>query len=119
MAPRVATCVWDVTPELVIALDDRFGESTDAYVNGSQVWLRDDGPRGVTLEWRLHPPAGYERPPGGDTHSVFPPVALALAPRGQPPAPPQSLWGGRGALAAYGGGLGAAPPGPARGGCLG
>ena len=40
-----------------MALDDRFGEPVDAYVNGSQVWLRDDGPGGVTLEWRLHPVA--------------------------------------------------------------
>ncbi len=101
MAPLVATCVWDVTPELVVALDDGFGESTDAYVNGSQVWLRDDGPRGVTLEWRLHPVAGYQRPPGVDTYSVFPTVALAVATGAQPPAPPESLWDGLEAFAAY------------------
>ena len=38
------TCVWRASPELIVALDVRFGEPVDAYVNGSQVWLRDDGP---------------------------------------------------------------------------
>ena len=113
MASLVATCVWDVTPELVIALDDRFGESTDAYVNGSQVWLRDDGPRGVTLEWRLHPVAGYRRPPGVDTYSVFSSVALALATGAPPPAPPASLWDGLEAFSAYGDELEPAPLGQA------
>jgi hypothetical protein len=113
MAALVASCVWDVTPELVIALDDRFGESTDAYLNGSQVWLRDDGPRDVTLEWRLHPVAGYERPPGVDTYSVFPTVALALATGAAPPAPPESLWDGLEAFAAYGDELEPAPLGQA------
>ncbi len=119
MAPRVATCVWELTPELVVALDDRFGESTDAYVNGSQVWLRDDGPRGVTLEWRLHPVAGYQRPPGVDTYSVFPTVALALATGAPPPAPAESLWDGLEAFAAYGDELEPAPLGQAAADSLG
>ena len=119
MAPLVATCLWDVTPELVIALDDRFGESTDAYVNGSQVWLRDDGPRGVTLEWRLHPVAGYQRPPGVDTYSVFPTVALALATGADPPAATESLWDGLEAFAAYGDELEPAPLGQAAAASLG
>jgi hypothetical protein len=113
MAPLVATCVWVATPELVIALDERFGESTDAYVNGSQVWLRDDGPRGVTLEWRLHPVAGYQRPAGLDTYSVFPTVALALATGAPPTAPLESLWDGLEAFAAYGDELEPAPLGQA------
>jgi hypothetical protein len=119
MASRVATCVWDVTPELVVALDDRFGESTDAYVNGSQVWLRDDGPRGATLEWRLHPVAGYQRPPDVDTYSVFPTVALALATGAPPPAPPESLWDGLEAFPAYGDEVEPAPLGQATGESLG
>ena len=73
------TCVWRASPELIVALDDRFGEPVDAYVNGSQVWLRDDGPGGITLEWRLHPVAGYQRPAGIDTYEVFSTVAGALA----------------------------------------
>jgi hypothetical protein len=98
----VSTCVWRTTPELLIALDDRFGEPTDSYVNGSQVWLRDDGPGGVTIEWRLHPVAGYQRPPGVDTYDVFPAVALALATGAAPPADAGNLWEGLEAFAAYG-----------------
>src|SRR5918994_949835 len=91
-AERVPTCVWRVSSELVIALDERFGEPVDAYVNGSQVWLRDDGPGGTTLEWRLHPVAGFARPAGCSTYDLFPRVAFAVA-RGEPPlAPPESLW---------------------------
>src|SRR5688500_7847621 len=38
VADLVPTCVWRISPALVIALDERFGEPVDAYVNGSQVW---------------------------------------------------------------------------------
>lgn len=86
----------------MVALDDRFGEPVDAYVNGSQVWLRDDGPGGVTLEWRLHPVAGYRRPAGVGTYEVFAAVALAVATEATPPAPPASLWEGLEVFAAYG-----------------
>jgi hypothetical protein len=95
-------CVWRISPELVVALDEQFGEPVDAYVNGSQVWLRDDGPGGITLEWRLHPVAGYRRPPATGTYEVFAAVALALETGGTVPAPPTSLWDGLEAFAAYG-----------------
>jgi hypothetical protein len=85
-----------------MALDARFGEPVDAYVNGSQVWLRDDGPGGTTLEWRLHPVAGFRRPPGTDTYALFDSVAGALAAGDVPPAPPEELWDGLEAFAAYG-----------------
>lgn len=94
--------MWRLTPELVVALDDRFGEPTDAYVNGSQVWLRDDGPGGATIEWRLHPVAGYQRPPAVATTEVFPTVALALARSEEPVRPAASLWDGLEAFPAYG-----------------
>jgi hypothetical protein len=101
--PRlVAAAVWRARPELIVALDDRFGEPVDAYVNGSQVWLRDDGPGGVTLEWRLHPVARYHRPAGVGTFEVFSATALALATGGTPPAPLEALWDGLEAFAAYG-----------------
>jgi hypothetical protein len=100
-AERVPTCVWRVSPELVVALDERFGEPVDAYVNGSQVWLRDDGPGGTTLEWRLHPVAGYVRPAGCSTYELFPSVALALARGEEPLAPPESLWDGLEAFPAF------------------
>ena len=86
----------------MVALDDRFGEPTDAYVNGSQVWLRDDGPGGITLEWRLHPVARFGRPDGIDTYELFSTTALALATGGTPPAPPEQLWDGLEAFAAHG-----------------
>ncbi|HZT65878.1 MAG TPA: hypothetical protein VFA11_08820 [Acidimicrobiales bacterium] len=98
----VPTCVWRVTPELVVDLDTRFGEPVDTYVNGSQVWLRDDGPGGVALEWRLHPAAGYRRPDGVATEEVFATTALALATGGDPPAPLDRLWDGLEAFPAYG-----------------
>lgn len=99
---RSATCVWRATPALIVALDERFGEPTDAYVNGSQTWLRDDGPGGVTLEWRLHPVASYERPKDLDTYEVFSAVALALGTGGSAPSPVDALWDGLEAFPAYG-----------------
>ena len=98
----VPTCVWRATPELVVALDDRFGEPVDAYVNGSQVWLRDDGPGGITIEWRLHPVPGFERPPTVGVHELFASVALDVARGDEPVAPVEALWDGLEAFAAYG-----------------
>ena len=101
-AALTPTCVWLVTAELVVALDDRFGEPVDAYVNGSQVWLRDDGPGDITVEWRLHPVAGYQRPEGLDTYAVFAEVAQAIAMETELPAPLDRLWDGLEAFPAYG-----------------
>lgn len=98
----VPTALWRARPEVVIALDDRFGEPVDAYVNGSQVWLREDGPGGMTLEWRLHPVGGYRRPEGVGTYEVFPATALALATGATPPAPLTQLWEGLEVFPAYG-----------------
>jgi len=93
--------VWRVSKDLIIALDERFGEPVDAYVNGSQVWLRDDGPGAVTIEYRLHPVSGFKRPDGVGTYELFPGVALALATGGTPAAAPEALWDGLEAFAAY------------------
>ena len=41
--PRVATTVWTISPELVLALDEQLGLPVDSYVNGSQTWLVEDG----------------------------------------------------------------------------
>jgi hypothetical protein len=102
MPDLVSTSVWRIRPELVVALDRRFGEPVDSYVNGSQVWLRDDGPDGLTLEWRLHPVAGFTPPPGVSTYELLPAVALALAVGDEAPAPPEKLWDGLEAFSAYG-----------------
>ncbi len=102
MSPQVPTCVWKVSAELIVALDERFGPPVDAYVNGSQVWLRDDGPGGATVEWRLHPVAGYRRPSGMGTYEVFDEVSAALGAGSAPVAAPETLWDGLEAFAAYG-----------------
>jgi hypothetical protein len=102
VARLVAAAVWRARPDLIVALDDRFGEPVDAYVNGSQVWLREDGPGGVTLEWRLHPVASYRRPATTGTYEVFSAAALALSTGAPPPAPLSELWDGLEAFAAYG-----------------
>lgn len=101
-SPLVPTCVWRISADLIRALDERFGDPVDAYVNGSQVWLRDDGPGGLTIEWRLHPVAGFTRPEGVSTAELFPVVAVALATGAAPPAPPETLWDGLEAFSAYG-----------------
>ena len=102
MPGLVPTCVWRVTPQLVVTLDDRFGEPVDAYVNGSQVWIRDDGPGGITLEWRLHPVPGFERPATVTAYDLFSTVALAVAQGDEPLAPVEALWDGLEVFAAYG-----------------
>lgn len=98
---RVPSCVWRISDALVVALDARFGTPVDAYVNGSQVWLREDGPGGEMIEWRLHPVAGYRRPVGAGTHELFESVALAVATGGTPVAPPAALWDGLEAFPPY------------------
>ena len=97
-----ATCVWRLSPDLVRRLDDVFGPPLDTYVNGSQVWLREDGPQGIVVEWRLHPIAGYDRPKGMTTEEVFDRTAASLAAGEEPPAPLDQLWDGLEAFAAYG-----------------
>jgi len=98
MAPSVPdlvpACVWRARPEVIVALDDHFGEPVDAYVNGAQVWIRDNGPSGIALEWRLHPVAGYRRPSSIGTYEVFSATALALATGATPPAALNALWDG-------------------------
>lgn len=101
-AHLVPTCVWRATPTLIVALDDRFGEPIDSYVNGSQVWLRDDGPDAAAFEWRLHPVAGYQRPAGLATEEVFATTALALATDAPLPAPLEQLWDGLECFPAFG-----------------
>jgi len=88
------TTVWRNRPEIIHALDERFGDPIDAYVNGSQTWLLDNGPRDITIEWRLHPVANYVRPKGVDTYSVFRNAADGEI-------APETLWDGLEAFAAY------------------
>lgn len=98
----VPTCVWRCTPELVVRLEDRLGDPTDTYVNGSVTWLRPDGPRGEILEWRLHPVPGFRRPAGVAHTELFARVVWAVRAGEPPPAPPCDLWEGLEAFPAYG-----------------
>jgi hypothetical protein len=102
MGALVPTAVWRISEALVVALDERFGEPLDAYVNGSQVWLREDGPGEMTFEWRLHPVPHYQRPKGLETDAVFALTALALQRSEVPPRPVGQLWDGLECFAAYG-----------------
>lgn len=106
---RSAAAVWRIEPDLVPALDERLGTPTDSYVNGSQTWLVDNGPGGVTLEWRLHPVAAY-RPPAGLSHyDLWDQVVAALSAGADPSALAlgeerralTSLWDGLEVFAAY------------------
>lgn len=95
------TCVWTISDELVVALDANLGEPVDTYVNGSQVWFRDPTDE-ITLQLRLHPVAGFRRPPGVEVHDLFSDVALAVAEGREPPAAPAALWDGLEAYPAFG-----------------
>jgi hypothetical protein len=99
---RVASAVWRIAPELVLALDAHLGAPVDSYLNGTQTWLTDDGPGGITLEWRLHPVAGYRAPAGLSHYELWELVVDQLA-RGRDPSalalgddrrPLASLWDG-------------------------
>lgn len=98
---RVPSCVWRISDALVVALDERLGEPVDAYVNGAQTWLREDGPGGQMIEWRLHPVPGFRRPEGVGTHELFESVALALGTGATPAVTPDRLWEGLEAFVAY------------------
>ncbi|MGI8574737.1 MAG: hypothetical protein ACR2MA_05215 [Egibacteraceae bacterium] len=65
------SCVFRVDAALIERLDERLGPPLDSYVSGWQVWLEDHGPDGATLEWRLHPPAGFAMPRGVNPHDLF------------------------------------------------
>ena len=99
---RVATTVWRIAPELVVALDAQLGPPVDGYVNGTQTWLTDTGPGGATLEWRLHPVAGYRPPDGVSPYELWDEVTGQLAagadpaslPLGTERRPLTSLWDG-------------------------
>lgn len=82
----VPTCVWRVAPALIERLETRLGPPLDSYVRGWQVWLEPNGPGGVTLEWRLHPPAGFAMPRGVDPHDLFDVVSQGLAEAADPGA---------------------------------
>lgn len=102
MTSRVATTVWRISAALVAALDEHLGPPVDGYVNGTQTWLTDTGPDGVTLEWRLHPVSGFRPPAGVGPYELWDTVTGQLAvgadpaslPLGEEHRPLTSLWDG-------------------------
>src|SRR4051794_25205172 len=103
MGGRVATTIWTIAPELVLALDEQLGTPVDSYVNGSQTWLSaapetDE----IDLEWRLHPVGGYRTPKGLSHYDVWEQVVAALSagtdphalPLGDDVRPLTGLWDG-------------------------
>lgn len=84
----VPTCVWRVEPALVERLDARLGPPLDSYVRGWQVWLEPNGPGEVTLEWRLHPPAGFAMPRDVNPHDLFDVILQGLAEADDPARDP-------------------------------
>jgi hypothetical protein len=107
MAGRVATTVWTIAADLVLALDAQLGTPVDSYVNGTQTWLTVAGD--VELEWRLHPVAAYRPPRGLSHYDVWEQVVLALSqgadphalPLGEETRPLTSLWDGLECYAPY------------------
>lgn len=77
------TCAYRVDAALIEQLDAHLGPPLDSYVRGWQVWLEPNGPQGQTLEWRLHPPAGFVMPRGVDPHDLFDVVLQGLAEPGE------------------------------------
>jgi hypothetical protein len=65
---RTPVAVFDVDADLLLALEGAFGPPIDSYLMGWQVWLvevdAEDAPDDLELEFRLHPPAGFEQPAG-------------------------------------------------------
>lgn len=107
--------MWRISDPLIAALDERFGDPVDAYVNGSQTWLLENGPGDIVLEWRLHPIAGYERPATMGTYDVFPVTAAEIVAGEAPAVPAGALWDGLEAFAAYGDEI---EPAPLRAACV-
>jgi hypothetical protein len=108
MATRTAATVWKIDADLVLALDEKLGHPVDSYVNGSQTWLVDVDD--LTLEWRLHPVAGYVTPHPLSHYDVWEAAVNALTAGADPDALQlgddtralNELWDGLECFAAYG-----------------
>jgi hypothetical protein len=114
----VPTAVWNLSPELVLALEEHLGPPVDSYVNGSQTWLVGDEADGripdddgaFVLEFRMHPVAGYHLPAKFSHYDVWETVVTQLTQGVDPQAlrlgtevrPLSGLWDGLEAFPAYG-----------------
>jgi hypothetical protein len=108
MAGRIASALWWITPEVVVALDAHLGPPVDSYVNGSQTWLVEDGD--ITLEWRLHPVGGFTQPENLSHYDLWEQVVTQLSTGSSPDALPLGdetralggLWDGLECYVAFG-----------------
>ncbi len=87
MTTLTPSTVWRISRALLGALDAHLGPPIDSYVNGTQVWLTPEPTNATeadattpTLEWRLHPPAGFTAPSGTSHHDLWDEAQAALAP---------------------------------------
>jgi hypothetical protein len=107
-----ASCVWPVTRDIVLAIDTHLGPPVDSYINGAQTWFTDEPELGgITLEWRLHPVAGFEPVAGVAADDRWDFVVTAAADRdvdldalpiGEATRALSSLWDGLECFVAYG-----------------
>jgi hypothetical protein len=103
----IASALWWITPELVGLLDTRLGPPVDSYLNGSQTWFSGEE---QTLEWRLHPVAGFTQPKGLTHYDLWERVLDELAAGrsadalvlGAESRPLTGLWDGLECFPAYG-----------------
>lgn len=93
MAEAVATCVWSLRADVLVAAHRALGAPDHRYPNGSQTWVRD-GPGDVVVEWRLHPSPGFTPPTAGEALDLFTAVAGALATDAVPVVDPTEAWSG-------------------------
>jgi len=79
--PTTPVAIVDVDGDVLNALERAFGPPIDSYLMGWQVWLVEDELDGqeVTLEYRVHPPAGFSQPQGLDHHDLWTEVIAQLA----------------------------------------
>lgn len=73
--------IFDVDVELLLALERALGPPIDSYLMGWQVWLEpvEDPDQDVELEYRLHPPGGFEQPAGLSHHELWDEVIEQVA----------------------------------------
>ncbi|MDX1619731.1 MAG: hypothetical protein R3320_01985 [Nitriliruptorales bacterium] len=71
--------IFDVDADLLSALEAALGPPLDSYLMGWQVWLHEIDEQDVELEFRLHPPAGFEQPDGMSHHDLWDEVIVQVA----------------------------------------
>lgn len=103
---RTASALWSVSADLIRTLDEALGPPVDSYINGAQTWFTGE----PTIEWRLHPTAGFRQPADVSAYDLWELVVTALTagsdvtalPLGAAPVALADLWEGLECFPAYG-----------------